>query len=119
MELTVLGPLAGRSFAIAGKPKLLLLRPTNLPLLRLSLPLSLPNFSSSSRFNSPSKFFSPSRSNFNFRFQICVNQFLPNFVSVVFAAQESNLSVSNENETSEWLMQGTFLSPLIYQHISQ
>ncbi|AED94051.1 Peptide chain release factor PrfB1 [Arabidopsis thaliana] len=77
MELTVLGPLAGRSFAIAGKPKLLLLRPTNLPLLRLSLPLSLPNFSSSSRFNSP----------------------------IVFAAQESNLSVSNENETSEWLMQ--------------
>ncbi|ANM70843.1 high chlorophyll fluorescent 109 [Arabidopsis thaliana] len=76
MELTVLGPLAGRSFAIAGKPKLLLLRPTNLPLLRLSLPLSLPNFSSSSRFNSP-----------------------------IFAAQESNLSVSNENETSEWLMQ--------------
>ncbi|KAG7543516.1 F-box associated domain type 1 [Arabidopsis thaliana x Arabidopsis arenosa] len=80
MVLTVLGPLAGRSFAITGKPNLLLLQPTNLPLLRLSLPLSLPQFSSSSsscRLRSP----------------------------IVFAAQESNLSVSNENETSEWLMQ--------------
>ncbi|CAE6200763.1 unnamed protein product [Arabidopsis arenosa] len=80
MVLTVLGPLAGRSFAITAKPNLLLLQPTNLPLLRLSLPLSLPHFSSSSsscRLRS----------------------------SIVFAAQESNLSVSNENETSEWLMQ--------------
>lgn len=28
---------------------------------------------------------------------------------VVFAAQESNLSVSNESETSEWVMQGTYV----------
>ncbi|XP_023634377.1 peptide chain release factor PrfB1, chloroplastic isoform X4 [Capsella rubella] len=79
MELCVLGPLTGRSFAIAGKPNLLLLRPTTLPLLRLSLPLSLPQFSSSS---SSSRLTSP-----------------------IFAAQESNLSVSNESETSEWVMQ--------------
>ncbi|XP_010435495.1 PREDICTED: peptide chain release factor PrfB1, chloroplastic isoform X4 [Camelina sativa] len=80
MELCVLGPLPGRSFAIARKPNLLLLRPTTPPLLRISLPLSLSQLSSSSssrRLTSP----------------------------IVFAAQESNLSVSNESETSEWVMQ--------------
>ncbi|XP_019087460.1 PREDICTED: peptide chain release factor PrfB1, chloroplastic-like [Camelina sativa] len=80
MELCVLGPLPGRSFAIARKPNLLLLRPTTPPLLRISLPLSLSHLSSSSsspRLTSP----------------------------IVFAAQESNLSVSNESETSEWVMQ--------------
>ncbi|XP_019088903.1 PREDICTED: peptide chain release factor PrfB1, chloroplastic isoform X2 [Camelina sativa] len=79
MELCVLGPLPGRSFAIAGKPNLLLLRPTTPPLLRISLPLSLSRLSSSAssrRLTSP-----------------------------IFAAQESNLSVSNESETSEWVMQ--------------
>lgn len=63
MEVSVLRPLAvaGRSFSIAGKPTLSILRPKNLPLLRLSLPVSLPHFSSSSstsRLSSPSQSFS-------------------------------------------------------------
>ncbi|ESQ33200.1 hypothetical protein EUTSA_v10004205mg [Eutrema salsugineum] len=73
MEVSVLRPIA-----IAGKPTLPLLRPKTLPLLRLSLPLSLPHLSSSTR-----RLISP----------------------LLFAAQESNLSVSNESDTIEWQMQ--------------
>ncbi|CAH8392574.1 unnamed protein product [Eruca vesicaria subsp. sativa] len=72
MEVTVLRPLA-----IAAKPKLSLLGPKNLTLVRLSLPLRLPYLSSSS---STSRLTSPT----------------------VFATQESNLS---ESDTSEWVMQ--------------